>query len=164
MNAMAVISGIIVLAMMLDGYRIGLIRSVFSIIKLIVSAAIAALTVYCATTIVPPELKYIIPGIFIAVIGLVFVLAGLIVRMLNIADRIPGVRMVNRLAGIVSGALYGIVCLWILFIVITYFSDTEYGNVLLEMIKDDKTLTFLYNANPFDIIIDKWNILVDLPN
>ena len=79
MNALLIITGIIICAMMLDGYRIGLVKSVFALVKMIIGAVVAAVTVYCVTTIVPPSLRYIIPGIFIAVIALVFAVVGLFV-------------------------------------------------------------------------------------
>lgn len=158
MNALLIITGIIICAMMLDGYRIGLVKSVFALVKMIIGAVVAAVTVYCVTTIVPPSLRYIIPGIFISVIALVFAVVGLFVGLLNLVDEIPVLKQINRLAGIVSGAVHGIVCVWILFVVIAYFSDTSAGSIFFKMIMEDELLSFLYEANPFGMVIEKWNV------
>ena len=131
----------------------------FALVKMIIGAVVAAVTVYCVTTIVPPSLRYIIPGIFISVIALVFAVVGLFVRLLNLVDEIPILKQINRLAGIVSGAVHGIVCVWILFVVIAYFSDTSVGSAFVEMIAEDELLSFLYEVNPFGMVIDKWNVI-----
>ena len=73
-------------------------------------------------------------------------------------DEIPVLKQINRLAGIVSGAVHGIVCVWILFVVIAYFSDTSAGSTFFKMIMEDELLSFLYEVNPFGMVIEKWNV------
>lgn len=159
MNALLIITGIIILVMMLDGYRIGFVWSVFGVVRLIIGTVLAAVTSYCVTTIIPPSLKYVIPAIFIAVIAIAMGIIGLIIRMINLVDRVPILREINRLAGLASGAVYGTLCVWIMFIVIAYFSDTSYGSVFYEMISEDELLTMLYDTNPLNVIIDKWKVI-----
>ena len=159
MNALLVISGIIVLAMMLDGYRIGFIKSVFGLIKLIVGAAIAAATAYWVSTFAIPMFKYMIPVVFISVIAVVLGILSLLAHLLNIVDSVPVVKQINRIAGLASGLVCGIVCVWIMFVVICYFSDTSLGGMFYGMIFEDETLVFLYELNPLKTIIDKWNVI-----
>lgn len=80
-----------------------------------------------------------------------FLIAGFIIRiifvMADIIGRIPGIKGVNKLAGLAVGFLESIVILWICCLVITAFAGTQWGRNILAMIQDSVILSFIYNNN-----------------
>ncbi len=78
-------------------------------------------------------------------------IAGFLVRvvfvMADIIERVPGIKGLNKTAGLVGGFLQGIVIVWVLCLVITAFGATKTGQQILEMIHDSVILSFIYNNN-----------------
>lgn len=67
--------------------------------------------------------------------------------VLDLLSKLPVLHQINTIAGIVMGALEGLVILWIVFIVITMLGSTAFGQTCLNMIWESKILSFLYDSN-----------------
>lgn len=80
-----------------------------------------------------------------------FVLIGFTIRvifvMADIIGRIPGIKGINKLAGLAVGFLQGIIIIWILCLLVTAFAGTSYGQELLALIQKSPVLSFIYNNN-----------------
>lgn len=75
--------------------------------------------------------------------------AGLAVLcfVLNIISRLPVLHQINTFAGVAFGALEGLMLLWIVFIVVTMFASTEFGQESMKLISENELLSFLYDTN-----------------
>lgn len=82
-----------------------------------------------------------------------FLLATMGIRMiahaLDLMARLPVLRGINRLAGIVIGCLRGVIIVWIIFLAMTIFCNTPLGEECLGLIQQDPFLTALYDNNVF---------------
>ena len=67
--------------------------------------------------------------------------------VLDLLSKLPVLHQINTIAGLVMGALEGLVILWIVFIVITMLGSTAFGQTCLNMIWESKILSFLYDSN-----------------
>jgi len=67
--------------------------------------------------------------------------------VLDIISKLPVLHQINTIAGAGIGALEGLVILWIFFIVITMLGSTEFGQSTLELISENRLLSFLYDCN-----------------
>jgi len=67
--------------------------------------------------------------------------------VLDLLSKLPVLHQINTLAGVVMGALEGLVILWIVFIVITMLGSTAFGQNCMTMISESKILSFLYDSN-----------------
>lgn len=148
MNIAEILAIIVVAAMMLDGVRIGFIRSLFSIIKLLIGLAVALLVCIMIKGVVPSELKYLLPTAFVLIIGIVLGVLGAIFRMFNLIDKFPVTRQLNRIAGLVSGFAYGVICVWGFLVLVSYFTDMTWGKAIYDMIKESRVLNYMYNLFP----------------
>lgn len=79
------------------------------------------------------------------------IIAGFLVKvvfvMADIIEKVPGIKGMNKLAGMLLGFLQGIVIIWIGCLVVTAFGATEVGQEILRMIQDSVLLGFIYNNN-----------------
>lgn len=81
--------------------------------------------------------------------NLVSIALHAVARTLRIMTRLPVLRSVNRMCGGALGLVKGICFVWLFFLVVAIFSNTEIGSQLLSMIKESPILTFLYESNVF---------------
>lgn len=79
------------------------------------------------------------------------VIAGFVVKvifvMADIIEKVPGIKGMNKLAGMLLGFLQGIIIIWIACLVVTAFGATKTGQEILSMIQDSVILSFIYNNN-----------------
>jgi len=67
--------------------------------------------------------------------------------VLDLISKLPLLHQINTLAGVIMGALEGLVVLWIVFIVITMLGSTDFGQNCMIMISESRLLGFLYDSN-----------------
>ena len=85
---------------------------------------------------------------FLITFVLISIILRAIVIALDIVSSLPGVGIVNRLAGGVIGMVGAMVIVWTLYIIITLMYTTTVGKELFQMIQENQFLTMLYEYNP----------------
>ena len=94
-------------------------------------------------------------GLILNILTFVVTLAvfNLVLRMtvltLDNLAKLPVLNSINKAFGMVLGAAQGLLVVWVAFLVITAFGNTDAGRKLLEMIHESPILDFLYNINIF---------------
>lgn len=92
--------------------------------------------------------KVVINALAFAVTFLaMIILLAIVCRVLNLISKLPLLNELNKTAGLLVGLLQGFIIIWILFIVITVFSGSNFGQSLFEMINKNKILTMIYDNN-----------------
>lgn len=84
---------------------------------------------------------------FIVTWILVISFIGLIVTALDLIAKLPVLRGINQLLGLGLGLLQGLIIVWLIFLIITIFSQTNAGRELMQMILESPILCKLYDAN-----------------
>lgn len=74
-------------------------------------------------------------------------LIKLLLSILNIVEKLPLLKGVNRLLGGIVGVLQGLLIVWLLFFLVTVFCTTQIGQSALSYINASEFLTFLYQYN-----------------
>lgn len=93
---------------------------------------------------------------FVATWLLVISFMWLAVMMLDVISGLPVIHGINQILGLVLGFAQGLVVVWIGFLIITVFSNTDAGRQLMAMIAESPVLETLYDSN---ILL---NLLTDL--
>lgn len=70
-----------------------------------------------------------------------------IIFALDIITALPVINGLNRIAGMLVGALIAIILVWIIFLAVTLFYSSDIGKECFKCIEDSKILTFLYEKN-----------------
>ena len=84
---------------------------------------------------------------FITAWILVTIIARVIMGVIGIIGKIPIIGGINRLAGGLVGIGFGIIIVWILFIVVTLLYNTAVGQACMKDIAASQILTKLYDGN-----------------
>jgi uncharacterized membrane protein required for colicin V production len=66
---------------------------------------------------------------------------------LNIISKLPLLNQINKMAGLLVGLVHGLVVVWLLFILLTVFGSSAWGQKAMEMIGNDSILSLIYNNN-----------------
>jgi uncharacterized membrane protein required for colicin V production len=78
---------------------------------------------------------------------LLLLLLWVVCIALNIISKLPMLNQINKMAGLLAGAVHGLVVVWLLFILLTVFGSSEWGQKAMEMIGKDEILSMIYNNN-----------------
>ena len=82
-----------------------------------------------------------------------YILATLLIKgaagVLDIITGLPVIKSANRLTGGAVGIVKGLVLIWIAFLILTIFYNTNIGKTGLDLIKKDCFLQPLYKYDPF---------------
>lgn len=156
MNTLEVIVLIICAALILDGFRVGLVKTVFSIIKMIVGIVLGVIICSSVTDMINPGIKYVVPVLFLVIFGSVFGILCAVENLLNLVDKLPVTKQINRVAGIVGGAVKCVILIWILYGVSIYFAETEWGAYLNNAFLQSKVLAIVNEFNPLVNSFEMW--------
>ena len=86
---------------------------------------------------------------FVVTLAVVNLVLRMTVLTLDNLAKLPVLNSINKAFGMVLGAAQGMLVVWVAFLVITAFGNTDAGRKLLEMIHESPILDFLYNINIF---------------
>lgn len=75
-------------------------------------------------------------------------LIRLVIGAAGIFSRLPIIRTANRALGLGAGILQGLLIVWMLMMVLSFFAATPAGQSLMAQVYDNSFLELLYNANP----------------
>lgn len=96
----------------------------------------------CITRMIINALVYVV----------VFVLVTIIIRALfktmNLIGRMPIIRELNKMTGMIGGLALGVAVTYIFFAVIIIFTNTPFGSSAMECIENSEILGWLYDTNP----------------
>lgn len=156
MNVPDILFLIICAAFVLDGYRVGFVKTFFSVLKMIIGVVLAAVVCLSVTGVIPHGLRYVVPVVFVSVYGIAMGILGAVERLLNIVDIIPVAKQLNRLCGIVCGLLKSIIVVWLIYCVAGYFIDTVWGAYIYNMFEGGRILASINEYNPLIRVVEYW--------
>ncbi len=84
---------------------------------------------------------------FLAALILAILIVWLIGKITDVVNKIPVIKGINRFFGLFAGAFQGIIVIWLLFLLLSIFSATAFGSVLISYIEESPFLNILYNHN-----------------
>lgn len=84
---------------------------------------------------------------FVLTFLLVYVIVRIVFFALNFIGHLPIIKGINKLLGGIVGFIQGIILLWLLSLVLTAFSGTEWGIQLMQMVQESALLSIIYNNN-----------------
>lgn len=88
---------------------------------------------------------------------MIFTIISLIVRWaMNATDvfaKLPAVDGINKTAGGIAGLIWGLIIIWLFFIIVFTMSGTALGSLFTNAVNDSGFLRFLYQLNPINSLV-----------
>lgn len=161
-NILEVIAVIVLVAFAVDGFRTGLIRTAYSIIKMVIGSALAWIVCMSVMGSLPSAFRYVIPAAFVVIYGVIIGILGSVTRLLNLIDKIPIARNINSIAGIIAGMLRGIIAVWLIFFIAGYFIGMPWSNEIYGLFEKSAFLTKINDYNPLMRLVETWQVMFHL--
>ena len=132
----------------IKGFRHGMVEELNKAVALILALAEISMFVVAAKSYMEHETLRTILGIVCMTIAiLVYKIVDFILSSLKIISLIPVIRGVNKLLGFGVGVAESVILIWAVFIVIVAFEFGGASRYILENIKENTLLTFLFSNN-----------------
>lgn len=139
---------IILASMAIKGYRNGLIQEILSVAALGVAIIALALIASAIGNYLSDKFgDMLIAIVFFVILMLVTNISKLIVMPVRFLSRLPVLNWVNKITGLAAGLLKGILCVWVIFIVVDKFSFLKIFQYFILNIESNAFLAFLHQNN-----------------
>lgn len=85
--------------------------------------------------------------IFILLFLIMKIILSVVIKATDLINKVPLIGNVNQLAGLLAGAVYGIVVVWIVLVIIHMFGNTQWAQWILSSVNGNSVAEFIYNSN-----------------
>ncbi len=85
---------------------------------------------------------------FVLLFVLLSILFRILIGVLDIFTKLPVIHLFNTAGGALMGLFEALVILWILCMIITACSTTDWGQAVCKAISENEILSFIYDHNP----------------
>jgi len=148
MNLLLIVVGIVLLCNIVDCYKKGMVRSIISFVSLIVLCIVVALIGNGLQSYFDGEiLNVVIMVLLLCIVGIVNHLLGVLFFPAKLITKLPLVKSLDKLLGIVVGILETILILWTIYTLIMILNMGMIGQQLLEYTQGSPILLWFYENN-----------------
>ena len=153
LNLLLIITAVILLCMVVDGYKKGMVRSLISLISLLITCVVLFLLGNALSSYFDGRFfNVIITLLLLAAIGLVHHLLNVVFFSAKVISKLPIVHSLDKLLGIVVGILETV---WTIYAFNIFRDLGTLGQVIVDYTRDSKILTCLYENNYLAYLIEQ---------
>lgn len=163
-NILEVITVIVLIAFIVDGFRTGFIMTAYSIVKMIIGSLLAAVVCAAVMGSLPRGFRYVIPAAFVIIYGIVVGILGSITRLLNLINKIPIAKQINSIIGLAAGMIRGVIVVWLIFFIAGYFIGMPWSNEIYSLFEKSTLLTKINTYNPLMQLLEQWQRVFNMIN
>lgn len=162
MNLMLIIVLLFLVVKIVDGYKKGMVKEVISFVSLIVMCVVVVLIGAGLHSYMEKKIIGVIIAIFLlSILGIAHHLLGVVFLAGKLIVKLPIISWVDKLLGMVAGALEVILVLWTLYTFTMHFGLGAIGQKIVECTQQSKLLSLIYEYNMLAPIVE--SVLEKLP-
>ena len=162
MNLMVLIVLLFLVFKITDGYKKGMVKELISFVSLIVMCVMVVLIGTGLRSYMQRQMVGVVVAVLLlAVLGIAHHLLGIVFFSAKMLSKLPVVSFVNKLLGMVFGALETIVILWTIYSLIMLFNMGAIGQLILQWTSESQRLSYVYSNNMLAPIIH--DVVAKLP-
>ena len=148
MNYTLVVVLLIFIFAMVHGFKKGMIKEISGLISWIVTLFVMSLVIMLYTSFRANESKNIVFTIIIlAAVGVVNSLIRFFLKPMKLAVKLPVLKLLNQLAGIIIGAAEGFLIVWLIYVLNESGSFGQIGEMIKEDTARSQILSAIYEYN-----------------
>lgn len=154
MNILLIILLVIMIWRIAVGAKRGMVKELIGLVNLIVVSLILTLAFMAYRAYVAGNLVSILPMVIaIVILSIVYAIIKLVFSPAKLVAKLPLVKSVDKILGLVMGALEVVVIYWILCCVIKYTNIAPLEQFMLPYINGNAVLANLYQRNLLEQLI-----------
>ena len=132
----------------IKGYKHGMIQELSSVISLVLALTVIGMFLVAAQGYLNHETIRIVLGIVCMTIAvLVYKIVDFILSSLKMISSLPVLKGVDKLLGFGIGAMEAVLIIWTAFLLIVAFDPAGISAVIMEDVRENYLLTFLFRNN-----------------
>jgi len=155
-NLLQIILTVVLFCMVMDGCKKGLVRSLISLISLLITCVVLFLLGNALSSYFDGKFfNLILTLLLLAAIGLVHHLLNVVFFSAKMITKLPIVHSLDKLLGIVAGILETVLIVWTIYAFNIFRDLGTLGQVIVDYTRDSKILTCLYENNYLAYLIEQ---------
>ena len=148
MNLLLIIMAILLVCNVVQCYKRGMVKSIISLISLIVLCVIAALLCNGIQSYVNGQIFNVIVMVFLlCLVGIVQHLLGVVFFSAKMIAKLPVVHFADKVLGVVVGILETVLIIWTIYTIMMILDTGMIGQQILEYTKESQILLWFYEHN-----------------
>ena len=156
MNLLLICVIILLVFNIVSGYKRGMVRQVISLISLIVLCTVAVLIANGLNSYYDGKiLNVIVVVLLLVIIGIARHLLGVVFFSAKMISKLPIVHWLDKLLGIVSGALETVLILWTLYTFVMMMDLGMIGQLIINDTAESSILTWFYRNNYLAHLVER---------
>lgn len=156
MNLLLIILLALMIGCMVEGYKQGMVHQIISFVSMIVLCVTAALLANGAKNYVDGKLlNVIIVVVLLVLLGTARHFLGVFFFSAKVLSKLPIISWLDKLAGIVFGALEMVLVLWTVYTFVIMMDLGAIETWVMKYTADSQILTWLYENNLIAQLVDK---------
>ena len=84
---------------------------------------------------------------FLGIFIIVTILVKVLINVLDLVSKLPVLNLLNKVGGLIIGAVKGVIIVWVLFLIMSLISTNPNVNNVYETLKVSEVASFVYNNN-----------------
>ncbi len=155
-NLLLIIMAVVLLCMVADGYKKGMVKSLISLISLLITCVVLFLVGNALSSYFDGRFfNLILTLLLLAAIGLVHHLLNAVFFSAKMISKLPVVHSLDKLLGVVVGILETVLIVWTIYAFNIFRDLGTLGQVIVDYTRDSKILTCLYENNYLAYLIEQ---------
>lgn len=156
MNLLLICAIILLVFNVVSGYKKGMVRQVISLISLVVLCTVAVLIANGLNSYYDGKiLNVVIVILLLVVLGIAHHFLGVVFFSAKMISKLPVVHWLDKLLGIVSGALETVLLLWTLYTFAMMMDLGMIGQLILNYTAENKILLWFYQHNYLAYLVEQ---------
>lgn len=156
MNLLLIMLLALMIGCMAVGYKKGMVHQIISFVSMIVLCVTAALLANVAKNYIDGKfLNVVIAVLLLILLGIARHFLGVLFFSAKVLSKLPVISWVNKLAGIVFGALEVVLVLWTVYAFLIMMDMGSIEMWIMRYTADSPILTWLYENNYIAQLIDR---------
>lgn len=92
---------------------------------------------------------------FLIIFIIILIALKIAVNILDIISKLPILNSCNKLLGLITGVILGVLRIWFVFVILTFMSASSFAVIIFESINNSVLASILYNNNVLlDVILE----------
>lgn len=148
LNIPFIIVIIILIGFCVRGWKEGFVSELFSFISAILASVAIFLLAYAVRNVFDNKrITLVVAIVLLILLGIFHRMINLLFESLRLVAKIPGINIINRLAGILMAVLETLVIVWAVYCVIIMVDTGAFGDWIYRCTKNNGILTAIYKYN-----------------
>lgn len=151
------LAAILLLVRVVVGTKKGFIKEVCSLISVVIASIAVVLIAFGVRKYFDHEVVMVVAAIvLVLLLGIIYKLLDVFLVSLKLISKLPVVSLIDKILGLILGIVETVFIIWAIYCIITIMQPSAFGNWIINCVKNNTIMKFLYVHNFMFGWISNW--------